>query len=139
MKKNNLFKNIYLVLISVLSLSFISCVEDAPSYNASDWEGRWQINEEIVFPKNPKTTYTGNIKAVDDYNIIIGGELFGLNSSCKVAATVSSKTAKFDQIVSGAYQLVGTATLNADTITFKFDVKVDDKSRGYTRKAIKLQ
>jgi hypothetical protein len=75
---------------------------------------------------------------VDENNIIIGGELFGLNSSCNISAKVSSKTANFDQTVSGMYRLVGSAALDGDSITFKFDIKVDDKSKGYTRIAIKL-
>ena len=74
----------------------------------------------------------------DESNIIIGGELFGLNSSCEIAAKVSSKTATFDQMVSGMYRLVGSAALDGDSITFKFDIKVDDKSKGYTRTAVKL-
>lgn len=136
--KKVFWKRIFLVFISLFTLSLFSCVESGTTYNANDWEGVWKINEEIVFPKSTKASYKGNIKAVDDYNIIIGGELFGLNSSCEIAATVSSTTAKFDQIVSGNYQLVGSATLDRDSITFKFDVKIDDKTKGYTRTAVRL-
>jgi hypothetical protein len=128
----------FLVCLICLAFSLVSCVESGETYDASDWEGVWSINEEIVFPKSTKASYVGKIKAVDDDNIAISGELFGLNSSCEVAAKVSSKTANFDQIVSGVYQLVGTASLAGDSITFKFDIKVDDKTKGYTRVAVKL-
>lgn len=136
--KKSFWKVLSFICVFVFTFSFFSCVESGTTYTASDWEGVWKIDEEIVFPKSTKASYKGSIKAVDDYNIIISGELFGLNSSCEVAAIVSSKTAKFDQMVSGNYQLVGSATLANDTITFKFDIKLDDKTKGYTRKAIKL-
>lgn len=132
------WRGIFLVFLSVLTFSFFSCVENGPAFDASDWEGRWKINEDIVFPKLTKASYVGDIKMVDENNIIIGGELFGLNSSCNISAKVSSKTANFDQTVSGMYRLVGSAALDGDSITFKFDIKVDDKSKGYTRIAIKL-
>ena len=132
------WKGIFIVFLTIFSFSFFSCVEDGIKYDATDWEGRWKISEEIVFPKSTKASYVGDIRKVDESNIIIGGELFGLNSSCEITAKVSSKTATFDQMVSGMYRLVGSAALNGDSITFKFDIKVDDKSKGYTRTAVKL-
>ncbi len=132
------WKGVFLVFLSVMTFSFFSCVEDGVTYDATDWEGRWEISEEIVFPKSTKASYIGNIKKVDESNILISGELFGLNSSCEISAKISSKTANFDQVVSGMYRLVGSATLDSDTITFKFDIKVDDKTKGYTRIAVKL-
>jgi hypothetical protein len=132
------WKGIFFVFLSIVSFSFFSCVEDGITYDATDWEGRWKITEEIVFPKSTKAAYVGNIKKVDENNIIIGGELFGLNSSCEISAKVTSKSASFDQMVSGMYRLVGSAALAGDSITFKFDIKVDDKTKGYTRTAVKL-
>jgi hypothetical protein len=137
MKKFFLGKKFFVCVIC-LALSMVSCVEDKVTYDASNWEGMWSISDEIVFPKSTKASYVGSIKAVDDNNITIGGELFGLNSSCQISATVSSKTANFDQMVSGVYRLVGSAALEGDSITFKFDIKVDDKTKGYTRVAVKL-
>lgn len=136
--KKVFFRRLFLIFMGILTFSLFSCVENGVTYNASDWKGMWNIKEEIVFPKSTKASYVGSIKAIDDSNIIIDGGLFGLNSSCKIDATVSSKTAKFDQVVSGVYRLVGSANLEGDSITFKFDVKVDDKTRGYTRVAVKI-
>ena len=136
--KKVFWKRFLVFLMIGFSFSLFSCVEDGVTFDAFDWEGRWSIKDEIVFPKSTKASYVGNIKAVDENNIIIGGELFGLNSSCEISAKISSKTAKFDQIVSGMYRLVGSGNLNGDSIIFKFDIKVDDKSKGYTRTAVKL-
>jgi len=36
------------------------------------------------------------------------------------------------------YRLVGSAALDGDSITFKFDIKVDDKTKEYIRVAVKL-
>ncbi len=128
----------FLVCLICLAFSLVSCVEGRETYDATDWEGRWEIKEEIVFPKSTKASYVGSIKSIDDNNISISGELFGLNSSCEISAKVSSKTANFDQVVSGMYRLVGSAALDGDSITFKFDIKVDDKTKEYIRVAVKL-
>ena len=56
------WKGIFFVFLSIVSFSFFSCVEDGVTYDATDWEGRWKITEEIVFPKSTKAAYVGNIK-----------------------------------------------------------------------------
>lgn len=142
-------KNKIIVLLSVLlafvSLTFVSCESD-DTVASKNWDGRWQLNEEVVFPQTKgdllfAKSNSGTIKIDpnNDRKIIISGDLFGLYSTLSIAASVVSTTASYDQKV-GIYRMKGTATLvDEDEITFKFTITNDNNySESYTRTAIRI-
>ena len=104
------------------------------------------MSEDIIFPQtknnqNSIKTSSGTIK-IDPNNerkIIISGELFGLNPSFSISASVVSSNATFDQKV-GIYQIKGTAVLNnSNQITFNFTITTENSNtETYNRIAIRI-
>ncbi len=147
MKHSIIMRNRIIAILSILftTLSFFACEPDN-TLASSDWNGNWRISEDIIFPQtktnqNSIKTSSGTIK-IDPNNerkIIISGELFGLNPSFNISASVVSSNATFDQKV-GIYQIKGTAVLNnSNQITFNFTITTENSNtETYNRIAIRI-
>ncbi|MFA7081113.1 MAG: hypothetical protein WC135_00730 [Bacteroidales bacterium] len=133
------------VLFAFISLSFVSCQDDK-TLASEDWNGRWKLSEEVVFPqtKNSESlikSITGTIKIDpnDSRQILISGDLFGLQPSLSIKAAVVTTTASFEEQVAG-YKMKGTGVLvSKDTIKFKFTITTDSgETKAYERTATRI-
>lgn len=131
-------KPIWLLLIFISVFNFLSCTPD-PYSPSEEWEGRWKIEEEITYPQKKSTSGSIWLNPNNDRELMISGELFGLNSSFIITAKVNTTTTiSYERV--GDFTIKGTATLNSDKqITFKFTYTSEfGNSESYTRKAIKI-
>ena len=134
------------VLFAFISLSFVSCQDDK-SLASEDWNGSWQLNEDINFPQaknneNPTKSNSGTIQIDpnDNRQIIINGDLFGLYSSLKIKAKVVTTTASFEETI-GKDKMKGTGVLvNKDKINFNFTITTEtNKVESYKRTATRIK
>lgn len=147
MKHSKIMRNKIIALLGILftTFSFFSCEPDT-TVASSDWEGKWRISEDIIFPQTKENqnfakSSSGTIKIDpnDERKIIISGELFGLNPTFSISASVVSTNANFDQKV-GIYQIKGTAVLNnSNQINFKFTITTENNNtETYNRIATRI-
>lgn len=129
---------ISMVIVFLSIIFFSSCAPDQYS-PSEDWVGRWKIEEDINYPQKKSTSGRIWINPINDRELMISGELFGLNSSFIITAKVNStRSVSFERI--GDFTIKGSANLDSEKqITFKFTYSSENNSsESYTRKAIKI-
>ncbi len=133
------------LLFAFISLSFVSCQDDK-SLASEDWNGRWKLSEDVIFPQTKNNenlikSNTGTIKIdpSDNKQIIISGDLFGLQPSLSIKATVVTTTASFEQQI-GRSKMKGTGVLvSEDKINFSFTITTDENyAEAYKRTATRI-